>query len=208
MHTIETTLKRDGLAVLRGCGLQGAQAIFATLGTVIQRERVALRAGAHAYLAKPGEVPLHTDHPAATWVAWYCETQDHSDGSSWLLDARPVLDALPPSRKEVLRRAALRCPPVSGGPATLEYAVLSRTGEVDRLFCSPWLHSSSGDLVEQSALDALRASLKEEAQRALLKVSLQAGDVLIVDNGRVLHGRGAIAEHSPRVLHRSWIKAN
>ena len=36
-------------------------------------------------------------------------------------------------------------------------------------------------------------------------VRLQEGDLLVVDNTRVLHGRRAIQESSPRRLTRFWI---
>ena len=47
-----------GFVVVRAETVEGMTAVLQPLGNVIQRERVALREGAHAYLAKPGAVPL------------------------------------------------------------------------------------------------------------------------------------------------------
>jgi alpha-ketoglutarate-dependent taurine dioxygenase len=198
-------LSTDGLLVLRQCGPDAFHATLAVLGAVIQKERVALRAGAHAYLAKPGAVPLHTDHPEAKWVAWYCEAQDANDGANQLLDARPVIEALSPGRRATLHTAQLQCPRVEGGPPVLTYPVLKVGERGERLFCSPWLRAVGGDLVHQSAIDELRTRLKERTETHSVFVQLKPGDALVIDNGRVLHGRGQISETSRRVLHRRWV---
>ncbi len=61
---VETGLARDGFAHLAGpLDPLTYQRLAEGLGEIVGRERVALRPEAHAYLAKPGPVPLHTDQP-------------------------------------------------------------------------------------------------------------------------------------------------
>jgi hypothetical protein len=177
------------------------------LGDIIGEEIIALRPNAHAYVAKPGPVPLHTDHPDAAIVAWWCAAPDAVDGASHLLDSRPVVDALPAVTRDLLQRALLWCPELGGGPPNLMRAVLwdEGDGRGTKLFCSPWLRCAVAGSEFQTALDDLRARLSEHAERALVRVRLDAGQALFVDNRRVLHGRGAIEPTSRRSLLRLWL---
>ncbi len=174
------------------------------LGEVVGEEAIRLREGAHAYVAKPGRVPLHTDHPRVDTIVWRCMAQDRVDGASWLLDTRPVLRAMPPALRDALAATNLECPPLAGGAPSLRHPVLWGDGE---LFCSPWLRAAPGETSAQSALDALRDRLSEAAAAHRVDVRLGEGDVLVVDNHRVLHGRGPLATDSPRHLHRVWIQS-
>ena len=55
---------------------------FRDFDELVGQESIALRPGAHAYVAKPGRVPLHTDHPEVTFIGWLAEAQDATDGST------------------------------------------------------------------------------------------------------------------------------
>lgn len=176
------------------------------LGRVVGEEMIALRPGAHAYVAMPDRVPLHTDHPGVRLIAWRCEQQDEEDGASLLLDTRPIVASLSERARQVLRQVELECPPLSGGPPTLRHPVLvERPGSSDAIFCSPWLRSADPIPILQDALDDFRRRLSEAAERAHLRVRLEVGEVLLIDNHRVLHGREAISPHSRRRLHRLWM---
>lgn len=173
-------------------------------GASVGRETIALRAGAHAYVARPGPVPLHTDHPAVDWVAWWCEAQDEDDGSSWLLDTAPIVASLEAPLRAHLHEVALVCPRLEGGPPTEHEPVLRTSDGRTKVFCSPWL--TSVEPAHQADLNVLRARISEAARSSVRSVRLQPGEALIVDNGRILHGRGAIGGNSRRRLHRTWIR--
>jgi hypothetical protein len=175
------------------------------LGIVVQEELICLRPDAHAYVAKPGRVPLHTDQAQISVVAWHCEEQDPDDGASLLLDTRAVVESLSAHQREVLRHVELACPPVSGGPPTLRFAVLRQRPVGDAVFCSPWLQSADPLPVLVRALDDFRRRLSDAAATRTVRVRLRAGDALFVDNQRVLHGRDSIADTSVRRLRRLWI---
>lgn len=181
-------------------------ALAEQLGRVVQEERIALRPGAHAYVAKPGSVPLHTDHPDVDIIGWYCEEQDTVDGASLLLDAQPVVDALSAAELEALRGVEVACPPLAGGPPTEARPVLRRREGRDEVFCSPWLHPVLRTSANDAAVDGFRARVSAHARDAVREVHLRRGDALFIDNHRVLHGRRAIAEGSRRCLHRVWIR--
>ncbi|MEY2785111.1 MAG: hypothetical protein RL277_1321 [Planctomycetota bacterium] len=201
------TLREVGFVHLPALGDRAsAGAILRSLGMPVQTEEIRLRPNAHAYVAKPGPVPMHTDHPEATLVAWHCEQQDAVDGATRLFDARACLEALSESEREKLRRIELCCPPLAGGPPTLRHPLLRRQGTVDLLFCSPWLHAASGCDEEQCQLDAFRERLRGYIAAQTIELRLLPGDLLVIDNQRVLHGRGAIEAASPRLLHRWWLQ--
>ena len=202
---LASQLGRAGFVHLRGpFGRDDYLELVRTLGPVLATEHIALRPGAHAYVAKPGPVPPHTDHPEVGAIAWWCEVQDESDGTSLLLDTRPVVEALPESCRTALRSVRLECPPLAGGPPTLSFPVLRETARGEAIFCSPWLRAVGGDVSGQRQLDLLRERLMQaHAHRRACR--LRPGEVLIVDNQRVLHGRDAINEQSRRRLMRTWI---
>jgi hypothetical protein len=208
-RSIDAALARQGYYFIES---SVSEARFAAaiegLGAVIAHERIALRAGAHAYVAKPGAVPLHTDHPDVELIAWRCVAQDRDDGASLVLDARPVIDAIreeDPSAFERLFDTALQCPPLRGGPPIESRPVLRAHGARSLVFCSPWLRAVDPSAGRQAALDQLRRRLSREASARVTRLRMREGGVLIVDNRRVLHGRAAIAEDSPRRLDRAWI---
>ncbi len=178
--------------------------LMAELGEPVGQETIAIREGAHAYVARPGSVPLHTDHPAVDYVAWWCESQDEVDGASHLLDARPVVDALPSFRRAELHSVHLLCPPLEGGPPTQREPVLRDHRGTTAVFCSPWLRSV--EVERQGCLDEFRTRISVAARRYTRSIRLRAGEALVIDNRRILHGRGAIDPASPRRLQRVWLR--
>lgn len=208
MAGIGEALRAFGFVHVRGpLGREQCRALASSLGQVVSEERVALRAGAHAYLAKPGPVPLHTDHPEVGVIGWLCEVQDEVDGGNLLLDAGPVVRALGDERRAVLRGVHLALPRLEGGPPTERWPVLRALRGRDAVFCSPWLRAVDASRPQEAALAQLRQLLSERAARSLTEVRLQPGEALFVDNTRILHGRRAIGDGSRRRLQRFWIRA-
>ena len=182
------------------------KALAEGLGETVAGERIALRPGAHAYVAKPGPVPLHTDQPEIAVIGWFCERQDERDGASLLLDAGPVVEALPDELRARLHDVHLVTPPLSGGPPTMTWPVLRRTSQGEEVFCSPWLRSVTPIPEHVHALATFRHRLSEATRTETISVRLAPGNALFVNNRRVLHGRGAIDPESPRCLRRLWIR--
>jgi hypothetical protein len=176
------------------------------LGEILSTEVIALRPGAHAYVAKPGRVPLHTDHPEVDIIGWMVEEQDADDGASVLLDTRPILAAMSDAQRTTLAGVLLECPLLAGGPPVTSFPVLCGTQGNAAVFCSPWLRAAGGAPEHQAALDHFRAVLSASARSSSIEIRVQPGEVLLVDNHRVLHGRRAIGEMSRRRLQRVWIR--
>lgn len=205
-ETVASGLRSRGYAVVRGpLAREDFLALAAQFGEVVAEEKIALRPGAHAYVAKPGRVPFHTDQPQVEVVAWHCVRQDSHDGASLLVDGLAAVERLSEASRAVLRRTRLACPPVAGGPPRASVPVLRRDGERELLFCSPWLDAVGGGADEAHALRELWAQVVREAREGPVRVELAPGDALFVDNQRMLHGRDAIGDASERELHRLWV---
>lgn len=202
-------LAQRGFALAAGLSsMTQFRALAAEAGVVVAEEQIQLREGAHAYVAKPGPVPLHTDHPQVEIAAWFCVEQDKADGATLLLDASPVLASYTANDRALLRTVKVLCPPVAGGAARQRFPVLRPSPSApDRelLFCSPWLDAADTIPGHQEALIDLRSRLGRRAASDLAEVRLQPGQALFVDNQRVLHGRRRIGKESRRHLHRLWL---
>jgi hypothetical protein len=175
------------------------------LGSIVQDEVIALRPGAHAYVAKPGPVPFHTDQAEVETIGWWCQRQDAKDGASRLLDSRPILARMGPQTCGELEKIHLACPPLSGGPPTLSFPILRQEHGRSRFFCSPWLKPVSGDATQLEILRQLKAEVGRAALQEVIELRLRPGQALFIDNQRMFHGRGAISPDSRRSLCRVWM---
>lgn len=202
------------VASLKDCGyvhvrqhldLRGFRALCSELGHVVAEEIIALRGGAHAYVAKAGPVPFHTDQAQVEFVGWLCTQQDGGDGANLLLDSRPILDSLTVEHRDRLRRVRLGCPAICGGPPRFAVPVLRSGRARDSFFCSPWLEPVGADEQGRETLRSLRRAIEEFAVVRTVRIRLAPGEVLFVDNQRVMHGRDQLLPSSPRKLHRTWV---
>jgi hypothetical protein len=209
MNILDEELRARGFAHVRATLDRASYLELARqLGDAVGTEIIALRPRAHAYVAKPGPVPLHTDHPAVDVIGWLCEAQDEADGASQLLDTRPIVDGLTTKERDELERVGLACPPLAGGPATERWPVLRRTAHGTAVFSSPWLRVIDDNAARQGAHDAFRQRLSHHARRAVEEVRLAPGEALFIDNRRILHGRRSITGNSHRTLVRVWLQGS
>lgn len=198
-------LREQGYTCVPGLTPSAYRALASKLGHVVANETIELRDGAHAYVAKPGQVPFHTDQAQVEIIGWHCQQQDANDGASLLLDSRPILSNLSVLTRDLLRRVRLSCPPVAGGPPTFSVPVLRQKGDRDAFFCSPWLDPVDCGIAEQDALRMLSSAIQAFAVSSTIRVRLAPGDALFIDNQRIMHGRAALSVDSRRKLHRVWI---
>ena len=195
-------IARRGWARLPSMGEDAFLAFARGLGDVVNDTPVRLASGRRTYLTSPGAIPLHTDHSMADMITWRCESQDERDGASVLVDSREVVAALLPEVRRVLTCTILPAM-VRLGDEPLPTPVLSDAGERPAIFYAPWLTpmESSAEQVE-----ALRELGRAVDRGTPIAQRLRPGEVLVVDNHRVLHGRGPLLADSPRRLRRLWLR--
>ncbi|HUH01475.1 MAG TPA: TauD/TfdA family dioxygenase [Kofleriaceae bacterium] len=198
-------LARDGM--YRGAmdSRDDWEGTLAELGEVVGRERIMLHVTSRN-LHSTDAISFHTDSPIADLVAWYCVRQDPDGGATSFLDLGALGQVLDPETFEDLRLVRHRCPSQRRArlvdvPLLLDEGTAARP----RFFFTPWLIDPG---LDQRALAAYRAfveALAEHEEEWVQQVRLERGEVVIIDNRRILHARRELPAHSPRLLERAWI---
>jgi alpha-ketoglutarate-dependent taurine dioxygenase len=73
----------------------------------------------------------------------------------------------------------------------------------DGLYWAPWRRRNPHERHGWAIFQKFK-QLTEQTVEAM-RLRLQPGEMLLVDNRRMLHGRAALPPHSRRLLHRWWI---
>jgi len=147
---------------------------------------------------KPESLSPHTDSPLVNTVAWYCIRQDPHVGSSVLIDCKPLIESLPESTREILRKTHIGFPLYKRFKTDI-YPILRPGATSDEIYYTRWLLLDNYSETQIVALQALESSISH-AEQVILR--LKPGEALFVDNKRMLHGRDNIPEDSPRYLYR------
>ena len=195
---IRTGLDRDGLAA---CSLkrEAVREVLSGIARIVEQTQVRQLDGATTYLCGHDAVPLHTDHPEARWVAWWCEAQAGRDGASVLADGRAVL-SLMGDQTEALKEVEQHVPPQL--PRQVLETAPVWNGE--RLYFAPWYPLVRTTSAGSRALEFFRSLLAMGLGHR--RIRLEPGDLLVVDNGRWLHGRDKLERRNGRFLHRFWLQ--
>jgi alpha-ketoglutarate-dependent taurine dioxygenase len=172
-----------------GAGVQRVQALG---GLVHDRSGKPLQSAGH------GEFALHTDesfleHPA-DFVLLHCWQAAPTGGTTRVADSRAIPARV--DRVEWIAWTQLRLPYPCGERCSVDAAGAVRFNPDE---CAAALLSSR----QQDWL----ARFAETARRLAIEVPLVAGDVLLLDNRRMLHGRSAFAAACGRLLKRLRIIA-
>jgi alpha-ketoglutarate-dependent taurine dioxygenase len=193
-----SSAQAKGWTVLRPQGRVSLLAQLAALGAIIQTTEITPRANAKAALATDKEMQLHTDHPRARWISWECVRQSSEGGYSLLKDTKPALDSLTESERDELRALAIRTHVVFPDD-TGAYPILRADGDgADWIYFTPWMTDGQSSPAFRKFTQALEAT-------PTLTLRLYPGESLLIDNGRMLHGRSALGGDKDRLLIRRWI---
>ena len=198
LAAVRAGLGRVGLAF---CSVESGSVadLLSEIGTIVEQTRVRQIKGAATYLSGHDAVPLHTDHPEAHWVAWWYETQAERDGASLLADGHAVL-SLMGKQADALAEVEQRVPPQL--PRQTSETSPVRNGE--RLYYAPWYPVVRSTEAGNQALTVFRNLLAMGVGRR--RIRLHPGDLLIIDNGRWLHGRDRLERDNSRFLQRFWLQ--
>ena len=198
------TVRTTGWCRLGPMSDQEYRELVARLGRPWCETAVELRPDVRSYLCHAEAVPFHTDHPDADLMSWRCEVQDATDGTQQLVDGHAALRACGEGVRDALTHvhAEVR---VRGDSPPSRIPIVRPSPAGDRLFFAPWLKPVEADAHSIAALDLLRAEIERRTTTHIQEVRLDEGEVLVIDNGRLLHGRGPIDTTSRRRLRRFWI---
>lgn len=194
-------LQKDGYLHLRHWDWPPAE-LAASFGEVIKVMDVVVDESATSLVKSQEELGAHTDHSRARYILWECRGQCAAGGTSVLVDAGAVLESLSDADRKALRHVYLTEHQVFRNDASRVPLLRTIRGE-DRLYYSFWLVEDEVPEESREALERFQNAL-EAAPR--IEIELEPGEILLIDNHRILHGRTAIeAAPSKRHLVRYWI---
>lgn len=203
--SIVDRLARDGL--YRGAmgSREAWETTLAELGEVVGRERITLHVTGRN-LHSTDAISFHTDSAIADLVAWYCVRQDPAGGATSFLDLGAMGQVLDPDDFEGLRLVRHKCPSQRRSrlvdvPLLLDEGTAARP----RFFFTPWLIDPQLGPEALAAYRAFVEALAEHEEEWVEHVRLEPGEVVVIDNRRILHARSELPAQSPRLLERAWI---
>ncbi len=171
------------------------------LGEVIQTTDVTVKSGSRALVTSVRGLEPHTDHHRADIVAWHCIRQSSRGGESLLVDSRDVLASFTESEKRVLETIHLREHRVFEGDPERHPLLRCERGR-HRCYYSFWLVEEGLDAERRHLLERFHDRVRQVERR---QFRLRPGELLLIDNGRMLHGRTPIGGDQQRLLRRFWI---
>ena len=187
-------LKQKGWAVIPADNSN----VISELGPVIYTAEIKPQKNARAKYSTTHEMELHTDHPRARWISWECIRQSSQGGYSLLKDSYEALKTFSIDEKGELENTLVNTHKVFLDDSS-KYPLLRKDIDGSDWLCfTPWMIGEINSPIFQklkSALDSL----------PIISVKLNPGEILIVNNARMLHGRTAISGDQNRLLIRSWI---
>ena len=146
----------------------------------------------------------HTDSPLMDMLAWYCVVQDAVDGTSALVDTGDVAEHFDAEELAVMSRIRVRAMmrDAENHEIVREFPLFAN----GKLYYAPWLLCD--DLGEPERVVAGRFAdyVAEKEATAPIRIRLKPGEMLFVDNHRILHGRSSIPQDSGRHLVRLYIR--
>jgi alpha-ketoglutarate-dependent taurine dioxygenase len=172
----------------------------------VDPQEAARKGNVTRYSRTPDSLPLHTDCsnnvvPPPNLVAFAMERPDpRGGGESVMLSAADFIQELPEELVNLLRQ------PVFPFVGNKRYPILH--GEGDELRIRYYRNQITSSLGTQQALpDKLTEALDEldrylNFSQRLVRFHMQAGDVVMMDNQRVMHGRSDMPANSERLMHR------
>lgn len=195
-----SNLTSCGYTVISGIESSEHLNISESLGAVFDIQEIRYVPGKNAKLHSCQAMSLHSDHPDANFVSWYCVSQSDIGGESLLLDFQDIAAHLSEKQLDELRQVEVKFPTIQNKGFSV-INLLSNAG----LYYSGWLI----DPVFRDATKPSVLNVFEHLLEVLPKISirLEIGQSLIINNKRILHGRSAFQEEgSRRSLIRHWIQ--
>lgn len=216
---VRRLVRRDGAAILTGVGPSAEDAragVAAVFGASVLAlpEAASVREGGDKDPKPYGThdaLPLHTDgfaygDLAPDHFALACVQQGTAGGESVLVDSHRLLDAVDESLRAFLTTTAVDHsePGMAEAPTLSPLALRLPNGRV-AVRKVPFVRPAAGDpypATTQAALDRWARAVAEQ-DASVRRFTLEAGDLCVIDNYRVMHGREPF--EGERAMWRVWV---
>jgi Taurine catabolism dioxygenase TauD, TfdA family len=146
----------------------------------------------------------HTDSPLMDMLAWYCVAQDAVDGTSALVDTGDVAQHFDAEDLATMARVRVRAMmrDAENREVVREFPLFAG----GKVYYAPWLLSPDLGEQERDVASRFGAYVAKKDTTEPISIRLQPGQMLFVDNHRILHGRSSIPPDSRRHLVRLYIR--
>ncbi len=216
---VRRLVRRDGAAILTGIGPSEADAragVAAVFGASVLAlpEAASVREGGDKDPKPYGiheALPLHTDgfaygDLAPDHFALSCVRQGTAGGESVLVDSHRLLDAVDPELRTFLTTVPVDHsePGMAAAPTLSPLALCTANGRI-AVRKVPFVRPGADDpdaAAAQASLDRWAAAVAEQDGK-VRRFTLEAGDLIVIDNYRVLHGREPF--EGERAMWRVWV---
>jgi gamma-butyrobetaine dioxygenase len=179
------------------------QFILEDLGTIIQTTPIRENPQSTRLLSSNAGMDFHTDHYAAHYVAWLCNSQSATGGESVLIDSFSLLRGYSEQMLYLLSQVTVQSHKVFyNDKPSLPLLSLDEDGNPVSVYYAPWLVNPVFDPKISQALAKFNSDLGSVNH---VEILLSEGDLLIIDNHRMLHGRKAFPTGAGRWLTRFWL---
>ncbi|CAN7571888.1 TauD/TfdA family dioxygenase [Pararhizobium sp. LjRoot235] len=195
-----TQLKSKGWVHLKEAGGEVFENLTSNLAHKLYDSDVKLDPRFTHRVTKPEAIPYHCDSPRARYIAWLCLNSGKSPVPLKLVDAHGVAQLLPDEavRRLALTRLGFNCR-VHNHLCSMPVLSSPELADDTLVFFNPW--NIPKNLTGEHR-DALRSFEERLNQADHAEIDFSVGDILIVNNHRVVHGRDALKGDTDRHLLR------
>lgn len=198
---IRRHLVSQGWAVFDSESARETRATLEELGDVVQRVRIGHEADRRTAAVPDESMRLHSAHPRIRWVAWHCVCEAPGKASILVSHAANSFWSLPKGTQEALRQTTMGFSSAFDGDPERCPVARDAFGVSDWLFFAPWFWREGADEHLDAFVEKLRMMPAD-------RVHLAPGQVLLIDNARVLHGFEPTPAARQTLLLRHWVAAS
>ncbi len=202
---IECELSEKGFSHIQFPQSENTEEILSSLGQVIQKTEIKENPKSTRLLSSNQGMSFHTDHNAAKYIAWFCNSQSATGGQSLLVDSKKIFQNFSESSLSLLQEISVKTHQVFYADKLSVSPLSINDNEELSVYYAEWLVNIPACIKHQKALEKFEQEIKSAEPTKLL---LSEGDLLIIDNHRMLHGREGFPSHSNRWLTRYWLQSS
>lgn len=157
--------------------------LITNLGTILNKSSIKVKKESGQFIHKSGYVEFHTDDPRAEYIIWLCVKQADSGGENILKNISNAYFNLNTEYQKILSKLSFK---VNLPGAPVETPFVCEVNKELHFYYAPWKDeaSRSSDITEALFYLTLALNMQKEE-----KVLLLEGDLLVVNNRFIVHGR-------------------
>lgn len=198
-----TKLEEAGWCLFSNQTEEQLNVLLKLLGQVILTTDVIVKTDSKAMVTSARGLDFHTDHHKANYITWYCYKQTDIGGESILLDAKRIYLQLSRESQERLKTIDLFEHKIFADDVESFPLVTEDENGKNRFYYSFWFVKNEDK--QNPALLEFQTIIKKTEP---IKLKLKKGDILIIDNHRIFHGRTPIEGSKDRFLKRFWVASH